>query len=275
MKKICEYCHQEFETPDKRTKYCCRDCYNDAQKKRVLVHCEWCNKEIEKTISKAKRSKVHYCSRECRGKAETSKLQVKCSCCGKSFKIINHDLKRSKNHYCSRKCKDEHQKIKLLGTNNPNYKNRSQKLQCCNCGKEIEILTCIVEKRKHVYCSVDCKCEHQKIILIGSNNPNYKELKEEEVRIRERQYTGYKEWRKDVFERDKYKCVCCGTNTTRKNRLVAHHILNHYKYPELRIEVNNGITLCSQCHREFHKIYGTLDNNQQQLNEFLNTRKTS
>jgi len=55
----------------------------------------------------------------------------------------------------------------------------------------------------------------------------------------------YKKWRKTVFERDGYTCQVC------KNiggYLTAHHIKSFAKYPELRLKLNNGITLCEDCH---------------------------
>lgn len=76
----------------------------------------------------------------------------------------------------------------------------------------------------------------------------------------------YKQWREDVFERDKYTCQKC--NRVGRN-LHAHHIHSFSKYPELRLEVDNGITLCQACHKEFHKING-FDTDQNQLDEFLN-----
>ena len=58
----------------------------------------------------------------------------------------------------------------------------------------------------------------------------------------------YKKWRKDVYARDGYKCQLGLPNCKRDKRLQAHHIKTWSKYPSLRLEVNNGITLCSECH---------------------------
>lgn len=49
-------------------------------------------------------------------------------------------------------------------------------------------------------------------------------------------------WRASVYRRDNWKCkindvFCCG-------RIEAHHIFSWRDYPELRYDINNGITLC-------------------------------
>lgn len=39
-------------------------------------------------------------------------------------------------------------------------------------------------------------------------------------------------------------------------RLVVHHIKGFEKYPALRFELDNGITLCFGCHYKFHEMFG-------------------
>lgn len=63
----------------------------------------------------------------------------------------------------------------------------------------------------------------------------------------------YSEWRKRVFERDGYICQNCGK---RGGTLNAHHILPYSRYPELRYDLDNGITLCKACHTGVH--YGEI-----------------
>lgn len=62
-------------------------------------------------------------------------------------------------------------------------------------------------------------------------------------------------WALLVKERDK-KCVNCKGLFD----LHAHHVKLYKTHPELRYDVNNGITLCSTCHREFHKTKIVFDN---------------
>ncbi len=60
----------------------------------------------------------------------------------------------------------------------------------------------------------------------------------------------YVDWRKAVFERDKYTCQQC---YQRGGRLQAHHLSSWSKYPDLRYEVSNGLTLCRDCHAKVHR----------------------
>lgn len=58
-----------------------------------------------------------------------------------------------------------------------------------------------------------------------------------------------KEWREKVFSRDDWTCQHCGA----KGYVEAHHIFAWADYPELRFDVDNGITFCVDCHH----IYDT------------------
>lgn len=63
----------------------------------------------------------------------------------------------------------------------------------------------------------------------------------------------YKNWRNNVFERDNYTCQKCFNVGGKLN---AHHIKHFSKHIELRFNVNNGITLCLNCHKEIHRNNG-------------------
>ena len=50
------------------------------------------------------------------------------------------------------------------------------------------------------------------------------------------------DWKKNIYKRDDWKCKI--NNKDCKGSLEAHHILTWIDYPELRYDINNGITLC-------------------------------
>lgn len=76
----------------------------------------------------------------------------------------------------------------------------------------------------------------------------------------------YKLWKDAVMARDNYTCQKTGK---RSGDMEVHHIQNFSQYPELRLAIDNGITLSKKAHKEFHDIYGKQNNNKEQLIQFL------
>lgn len=82
--------------------------------------------------------------------------------------------------------------------------------------------------------------------LQGKNHHNWIKDRSLVKRRQERNNPEYKQWRKKVWERDKFLCKMLNSDCLGK--IEAHHILGWSNYPELRYEVNNGITLCHAHH---------------------------
>jgi hypothetical protein len=78
------------------------------------------------------------------------------------------------------------------------------------------------------------------------------------------------EWRKAVYERDNYLCMVCGKQSGKD--LTAHHKESWNKHKELRFSVENGVTCCWTCHKQFHDIFGYGDNTTDEWNMFLKHR---
>jgi hypothetical protein len=68
----------------------------------------------------------------------------------------------------------------------------------------------------------------------------------------QRRCSEYKVWRQEVFERDSFTCVLCTAKSTKGKKVIlnADHIKPFSLYPELRFDINNGRTLCVECHRK-------------------------
>ena len=56
-----------------------------------------------------------------------------------------------------------------------------------------------------------------------------------------------KKWRRSVFEKDDYTCQIC---FKRGGHLIADHIKPFSLFPELRFAIDNGRTLCVECHKK-------------------------
>lgn len=79
----------------------------------------------------------------------------------------------------------------------------------------------------------------------GDKNPSWKGgIKLENDKIRHR--IEFRLWREAVLARDNWTCRKC---SKRGGRLEAHHIKPFSEYPELRFAIDNGETLCLECHK--------------------------
>ncbi|WP_182104083.1 HNH endonuclease [Niallia taxi] len=79
----------------------------------------------------------------------------------------------------------------------------------------------------------------------------------------------FKKWRSDVLKRDNYTCQICKTI----GYLNVHHKDGYNWCIERRTDVANGVTLCKNCHLEFHIIYGIGDNTEEQFQHFIKRKK--
>lgn len=185
-----------------------------------------------------RRSQSDYWSGELREKMmerKPDKEKMVCENCGDTLYLQPYKAENRK--YCSQDCaKEDYSKV--------NYKRTE--LKCDECGGEFYALP----NRK--YCSL--KCYHNNIYEGGNTLAELYRKKEKQ--------TG---WLLSVYERDGYTCQVCGD---KGGELQAHHITQvsdiveeiegreNIEKHELFGDVNNGITLCIDCHDAVH--YGDL-----------------
>jgi len=116
----------------------------------------------------------------------------------------------------------------------------------------------------HFHSGQTCQCSQYR--PRGKEHYRFDESITEEERIIGRNYPEYQDWRKSVFIRDLYSCQSCGYN----NNLNAHHILPYSTHKDKRTDVENGITLCHDCHTEFHVKYGKVNISRNEIDSFIN-----
>jgi len=155
----------------------------------------------------------------------------------------------------------------MIGENNPNWKGGKPK--CIDCGRTLS-------EYKYTRC---CSCARK-----GELNPyRIKILKEngmigkyDKIKLAIRNSYKYRQWRSDVLTRDKFTCQECFS----KEKLETHHILSltsiirEYKIETIKdaykneklFDINNGLTLCSECHKK-------TDNYKGKNNKFFNRNK--
>jgi hypothetical protein len=143
-----------------------------------------------------------------------------CTICGKKYYIRADRAEASK--YCSHKC----------------WSNRRTLRKCEYCGNDITSYFGLK------YCSR--KCSHS--AMVGEKAARWIDGKSLE-RDRARDGTRLKEWRRLVFKRDGFKCVLC----EKGKELHAHHIIEWAKDESKRFDVDNGMTLCIDCHEKMHR----------------------
>ena len=87
--------------------------------------------------------------------------------------------------------------------------------------------------------------------MLGKNNPAWKGGITP-INIKIRMSKEYKLWRKAVFERDNYTCIWCGARSGNGKAVIlnADHIKPFSLFPELRFAIDNGRTLCEDCHKK-------------------------
>jgi hypothetical protein len=87
----------------------------------------------------------------------------------------------------------------------------------------------------------------------GENHPNWQGgITAESKKIRHS--FEYRLWREAIFERDNWTCQECQKRDG--SELHPHHIKPFALYPELRFEIDNGITLCKECHKQTDTFAG-------------------
>jgi len=268
-----------------------------TQRLFVEVGCE-CGKISEKPFYSIERGAIKRCGRDCFlnanvtlgerfgfltviGEGEIRKigtkgktqrfLEVKCDCENEKF-IKMSKIKSGEQTSCGTKCKlwlkdITGQKFHFLTVlKEIDRKDGIRMFLCqCECGEKIE-------KRMSKLTGGYTKfCGHSCILQRGENHGSWNPNISMEDRLKGRDYWEYNQWRTDVYKRDKFTCQCCGKRGG--GNISAHHKDGYHWCVERRIDITNGVTLCEECHNNFHQNYGFGNNTEKQYEEWIETKK--
>lgn len=195
---------------------------------------------------------------------KSTMVTLTCPICNRDFDIVRRN--RSKRKYCSRECSGE--------AKHQQYKGRYFHFHKLNDEKEKEICSLYtdklmtaqsiaplfdvstgtiirvvrkhhIERSTHEAAMLRCK-SHPEVIaraakkklgmFVGEKSPRYK--------------NGSGMWSTNVLIRDNYTCQDCGLHEP--EILEVHHIVSKQVAPEKQFDLDNGITLCPNCHKRRH-----------------------
>ena len=111
-----------------------------------------------------------------------------------------------------------------------------------------------------------CENCYHKALLSGENHPNWNKNKTQEERENGRKISEYTDFVKRVMSRDNFTCQCCNQHS---GNLEVHHLDGYDWCTEKRTVDTNGITLCENCHSNFHSYYGYGNNTKEQFEEWM------
>lgn len=186
-------------------------------------NCLHCEKAFERRYAEsyAEYAKRRYCSRSCgnearRGKSPSEETRKKLSAA---------KLGRPNKPEANQKISGE-----------KSYRWKGGKPKCVDCGNT---LAGFYAKR-----CFSCYAKQ----AVGENSAHWQGgITPENAKIRNSKQMA--EWRTAVFKRDDYCCQIC---KARGVHLHAHHIVPFSVNTDLRFALDNGQTLCKECHRMVH-----------------------
>lgn len=124
------------------------------------MECLKCGKVFESKVSHQK-----FCSITCKSSyyGTRHKYEVECQFCHKKFQPHRRGQK-----FCGRWCS-------VRGRSGSTARRSELNAQCASCGKQIYVVPKRL-KNQFNYCNSQCMGDHRRVILNGSDNPNFKNI---------------------------------------------------------------------------------------------------
>lgn len=161
-------------------------------------------------------------------------IRITCETCNTEYKVKPYTFTHRKTRFCSKDCRNSWMRMNHVPWNKGITKATHPQLS--NSGKPKGIKSWNSGLKMPETTGIN----NSRWIADRTRLASYKDSNEY------RNSPISKEWASEVKNRDGWKCRIA--NQECEGKVYAHHILTWKDYPELRYEVNNGITLCHAHH---------------------------
>lgn len=200
---------------------------------QVQCTCEQCGLAFEAYAFLGRR----FCSRSCRTRwlnanvpravRTAARVTVPCPTCAGPISVLASRVQR--NPTCSEPC---------LAALRRAVQQRGETRPCVTCGQQFWVSPARARAGAR-FCSLRCRDLRPK---------------QERRRSETRDSAEYRDWRLAVYRRDDFTCQRCNERGGRN--LHAHHLKGWTRFPALRFDLSNGLTLCNPCHVAWHQEHG-------------------
>ena len=257
----------------------------------VDVKCNNCNKIFQKEYRNVSEYKKHYCSKECQSKHRSyialkdferriggqdayTYLKREYIDKQKTTRQISLDVYGTKGNSpniaswiknLGIELRQGSEAVKIQWIDNEERRKQAAKIMKTNSSK-VDRSFMQTKEYKKKQSEVHKGDKNGMFGVTGENHPNWNPDRTHEQRIKERKTGKDREWKIAIFQRDKRICQKCGV---KKRKIVAHHINSYDIHENERYDINNGVTLCEECHKDFHHKYGYGKNTRKQFEEFI------
>ena len=221
----------------------------------IKVNCDNCGLEIDRANWQIKANKHHFCNKGCRNEWQSERMSgsnnpawtgkqeaIICKVCGNTFYRLP-EATQYQSKICSRECATKY----YVGENSPMYGREREKyaqivFNCDCCGIENSQYKSHYDNQNHHFCNTICRDTFVKAQVSKQDKEILKNRYSPNIRV----------WKRLCLERDNEECQVCSSDID----LRIHHLNSFTRFPKLQFNLDNGVTMCEDCHREFHSIYG-------------------
>jgi len=172
----CEQCSE----PTKNRHFCSRKCLSKSQRKWVVVACDQCKKDLERSPSRVRRH--NFCDKKCKDEWQSGEdspywkgglALFKCAQCHKDLERAPSQV--GERTFCDQECYYKWQSENLCGEDSPNWAGGPITLTCKQCKNEYTVDSYRIEDSN--FCSRECHGKWRSENLAGANSPFWERVK--------------------------------------------------------------------------------------------------